>query len=1018
MHRCVIHLVMLIVATTGAMAVPSLPAMRVEGPPPVIDGEVAGDPAWEGVPSATDFTLLGKPDTLAGQPTEAKLLYDDTHLYVAFICHEERMDRLVTRVAVPDGPVWEDDCVEVFLAPFADPGRYYHFLVNAAGVLRDERVKDETWQSGAQAAAQKRERSWSVELAIPLAALQLDETVGSTWRLNFCRGTRAHDEFSSWAPCAETFHEPESFGELVGLDLDFVPFIAASVRERAARAKSALHGIRRDAQDYTDLVDGRVVMGGAGRHLDTLAAVEAALGGPLDDARVRALSADVATVERGLDRLEARLVRLPMIRAAGDAGYLVCTESTMTKVRPDRPYRGAPADAVRVTLARNEYEAAQVVVVPLAEALRDVRVAVSDLRGPGGAVLAAENVQVNVVGYVNVRQQSGRAPMEPGLFPDPLLDNEPTDVGRDRVQSWWLTVYAPEDLPAGVYRGEVALQPGNAPETRVPLHVRVWDFTLPRASHLRSSYGVNMHHVLGRYDVAAGPGRPPGWTAGAWEGTDIQGRPDYFGSIDYELAFDYDIKHSGRRSCRVTVTHIRKGTHEWPRFCYYTPALDLEPHTDYEFSVWYRTAEGYEHGPAGYFGPAGGTTWPPTDGEWRQGMFSFNTGDHTGIRVYLRVDKVGTVWLDNTRLALKGVEGAPNLLPNPDFEIGDETGRERIRDAYFLNALRHRASPTNLLAPQISIGPDGEIDIDWTEFDEKMQLYIDHGLTGFNVNWCRLPRGWGRVETVEDEARLAQARELLRRTQAHLDEKGWTDLAYIYTIDEPGHAAFPQVKQAFELAHSAAPGLKRLLTYGYGASRPIEPGAPRYAELEGYVDIHVPHSDCYEPIYLDRRRQAGDEIWAYVCISAQRPYLNNWGIDYPGMDHRLLFWQLYDHDITGFLYWETCYWVADPWEDTMTYPGGNGDGSLIYPGPDGPVDSIRWELNRDGTEDYDMLMMLREAAAALQAQGEDVGDAERLLSFPHLTRSWTDYSEDPEELERHRLAVGDRLEALTRRLGG
>lgn len=1005
---------LLILIATAAKSVPVMEAVRVKGAPPVIDGDVAGDPAWAGAPSATDFKLIGKPDTLASQPTEAKLLHDDTHLYVSFICHEERMDGLVTRVTVADGPVWEDDCVEVFLAPFADPGRYHHFLVNAAGVLRDEWVKDETWQSGAQSAARQDEGRWSVELAVPLAALGLDESVGSTWRVNFCRGARAHDEFSSWAPCAAGFHEPQSFGELVGLDLDLVPFIAASVRERTARVSGALQDMRRDAQEYTDLAEGRGVSGGAGRYLDTLAAVEAALGGPLDDAQVRGLGRDVAEVERGLARLETRLVRLPMLRAAGGAGYLVCTESTMTKVRPDRPYRGKRADVVRVTLARNEYEAAQVVVVPLTGALREVSVSASGLRGPGGAVLPAENVSVNVVGYVEVKRQSGRAPMEPGLLPDPLLPDEPRDVGRDRVQSWWLTVYAPADTPAGVYRGEVVVQPGNAPETRVPLEVRVWDFALPRASHLRSSYGVNMHHVLSRYDVAAGPGQPTGWVAGAWQGADIEGRPDYFGAIDYGIAFDYEIRHSGRRSCRVTVTDIRKGSHEWPRFCYYTPELDLQPDTDYEFSVWYRTAEGDEHGPAGYFGPAGGTTWPPTEGEWHQGTFSFNTGDRTGIRVYLRVDKVGTVWLDDTRLALRGVEGAPNLLPNPDFETGEETGRERIRDAYFLNALRHRASPTNLLAPRVSISPDGEVDIDWTEFDEKMQLYIDHGLTGFNVNWCRLPRGWGEVETMEDQARIAQARELLRQTQAHLDEKGWTHLAYIYTIDEPGHAAFAQVRQAFELAHAAAPGLKRLLTYGYGASRPIEPGAPRYAELEGYVDIHVPHSDCYEPIYLDRRRQAGDEIWAYVCISAQRPYLNNWGIDYPGMDHRLLLWQLFDQDITGFLYWETCYWTVNPWEDTMTYPGGNGDGSLIYPGPDGPVDSIRWELNRDGIEDYDMLVMLREAAEAARVRGEDVGDAERLLGFPHLTRSWTEYSEDPDELERQRLAVGDCLEALMR----
>jgi hypothetical protein len=510
-----------------------------------------------------------------------------------------------------------------------------------------------------------------------------------------------------------------------------------------------------------------------------------------------------------------------------------------------------------------------------------------------------------------------------------------------------------------------------------------------------------MAHMLSKYDLAAGPGKPPGWTAGSWTGADMGGIPNYFGSMKYDLAFDYDLRKQGKRSCRVTVTQVEKGTHEWPRFCYYTQALELKPNTDYELSLWYRTAPDDEHGPSGYFGPAGAVSWPATGGEWKQGTYAFNSGDKEDIRVYLKVSKVGTVWFDDVRLAAKGAPAHENLLPNSSFERGDETARERIRDAYYLNALRHRASPTSLLAPKITTADDGAVSIDWSEFDEKMQLYIENGLSAFNVSWCQLPSGWGKVEKVEDEARLNRVRELLRQTQAHLEEKGWTHLAYIYTIDEPSWKAFPQVKQAFELAHSAAPKLKTLLTYGYGASKPIEPGAPRYADLAGYVDIHVPHSDCYEPIYLKERRQAGDEIWAYVCISAQRPYLNCWGIDYPGMDHRLLFWQLFDHDITGFLYWQIAYWTVDPWEDTLTYPGGNGDGSLIYPGEDGPVDSIRWELCRDGTEDYDMLAMLRDVRVALRARGVKLNE-DPLLTYPHLTKSWTEYSENPTALENHR----------------
>lgn len=1014
--RTLAAVMMMLAMTAAALAAPSLTALKLTGRAPVIDGKVAEDRAWQGAAEAGGFTLLGKPEALATRATRAMLAYNDRNVYVAFVCDEPDLASLVTRVTATDGEVYLDDCVELFLAPFADRTRYYHFVVNSAGVLRDEMGQDATWNSGAQVAAAKQEQSWSVEMAIPLAALGLDHTVGAEWGANFCREQRPLGELSCWAPCKSGFHEPGSFGQITGVAPKIAPLVAATLRGQLSSATAEVAAIRAQADQYAvELSQARALSGACARHEEALANAFRNLARRKDQATVSSAGAALDAARADLPELSARLAKLALVRASGRRGYVVCSESTMTKVRPDQPYQGSPANAVSLSLARGESEAAQIVAVPVDQTLRDVRVSVSDLAGPRKAVLPASLVDVNVVGYVDVKRSSGRSPWQPGLYPDPLLPAEPVDVEKTRVQSWWVTVNAPRDQPAGTYRGTLTVSPGNADELRLPFTVRVWDFTLPVASRLRGSYGVGMGSVWPYYDIAPGPGMPSGWIAGAWTGADISGTPNYFGSMDYNIAFDYDHKRDGKRSLRAEVTRVEKGAVESPRFCYYTPPLELEPDTDYEFSVWYRTGEQDPDGPSGYFGPAGSVGWPATSGQWQQGSYSFNSGDKEGIRVYLKVEKVGTVWFDRARLARKGDALAENLLPNPDFEQGDDTARDRVFDAYMMNAIKHRASPTSLVGPEISTDAAGRVVMDWTRFDEKMRTYIDAGLNAFNVFWCQLPSGWGDVEKVEDEARIQRSMELLQQTQAHLDEMGWTHLAYIYTIDEPGWQAFPQVKQAFELAHAAAPGLKTLLTYGYGASRPIEPGAPRYADLAGYVDIHVPHSDCYEPIFLKKRQDMGDEIWAYVCISAQRPYLNNWAIDYPGMDHRLLFWQLFDYDITGFLYWQITYWQVNPWEDTLTYPGGNGDGSLIYPGPDGPVNSVRFELNRDGTEDYDMLVMLRDAIAALNAKGVRVNE-DALLNFPQLTKSWTEYSQDPKALENLRERIGSRLEHYTRML--
>ena len=74
----------------------------------------------------------------------------------------------------------------------------------------------------------------------------------------------------------------------------------------------------------------------------------------------------------------------------------------------------------------------------------------------------------------------------------------------------------------------------------------------------------------------------------------------------------------------------------------------------------------------------------------------------------------------------------------------------------------------------------------------------------------------------------------------------------------------------------------------------------------------------------------------------------------------------------------------------MTYPGGNADGSLLYYGDSGPVDSLRWETTRDGIEDYDYLALLtnlvREEQQARE-RPELCREARRLLEVSDVTRS-------------------------------
>jgi hypothetical protein len=109
-------------------------------------------------------------------------------------------------------------------------------------------------------------------------------------------------------------------------------------------------------------------------------------------------------------------------------------------------------------------------------------------------------------------------------------------------------------------------------------------------------------------------------------------------------------------------------------------------------------------------------------------------------------------------------------------------------------------------------------------------------------------------------------------------------------------------------------------------------------------------------------------------------------------------------------------------------PWGNGDGRFIYPplaaanarpgGPvlDGPVDSIRWEMLRDGIEDYEYMVMLRDLLETRRSlpdnQRERFGS---LLEVPGgITVDMTTFTTDPAPIERHRDRVARAIAELSR----
>ena len=198
---------------------------------------------------------------------------------------------------------------------------------------------------------------------------------------------------------------------------------------------------------------------------------------------------------RELDGIEPRVAKLRYACADEEKrGYVVGTETPLRKILRHRLFEGALGESAKISACRNEYEAVQVVVITCDRGLADVSVSVSPLKGPDGAVIPADRIALNLVDYVKTRKPRYEVDYV-GWWPDPLMDMRPFDVPAGGIQPVWITVHPAEDTPAGVYRGQVVLKPANAPETTLPIEVRVWDFALPKEPHLKTAFALFPHEI-------------------------------------------------------------------------------------------------------------------------------------------------------------------------------------------------------------------------------------------------------------------------------------------------------------------------------------------------------------------------------------------------------------------------------------------------------------------------------------------------------------------------------------------
>jgi len=188
---------------------------RVEVPKatfvPDIDG-VMDEEAWREAAQISKFVLVNE----AGLPnvwTRVRLFYDADSLYVGVQCQEP--DRIPT---TDSDSIWWRDEVEFWFDVDGNPKTTHQLIVDARGNSLSRSPRG-SWNPRATCAAQCRKGVWTVEAAIPFAALGRQPKPGDAWRFNIARfrpeSHRSPRALITWSVLHGSFASATEFGTLV-----------------------------------------------------------------------------------------------------------------------------------------------------------------------------------------------------------------------------------------------------------------------------------------------------------------------------------------------------------------------------------------------------------------------------------------------------------------------------------------------------------------------------------------------------------------------------------------------------------------------------------------------------------------------------------------------------------------------------------------------------------------------------------------------------------------------------------
>ena len=224
-----------------------------------------------------------------------------------------------------------------------------------------------------------------------------------------------------------------------------------------------------------------------------------------------------------------------------------------------------------------------------------------------------------------------------------------------------------------------------------------------------------------------------------------------------------------------------------------------------------------------------------------------------------------------------------------------------------------------------------------------------------------------RHTTVGDASYRKAWGDFLPAFVQHLKSKGWLDRTYM-GFDEKPQAVMNSVG---EVLRTYAPELKVTLAGGNASQQSAEVG-----------DLTIYYDDLEKPEavrqLVAKRRGVGPTTFYTACA----PYSPNVFLYSPHWEARMLPWISWQHGLAGYLRWAYCTWPDSLWTQPR-FTWHSGDMYFVYPGANGPIASTRWELLREGIQDYEALRILKSQLAVLAKQPAKAQEVARFEKAMH-----------------------------------